>query len=326
METYTLIFVRDQRARPVQIAIPKVRVRQAAIGLAVAVLIGCALTWDYWRLRADNAELADLRVEALEQREQIAVFRTRLETVDTEIAKVTELERKVRIIANLPGTAGVGGEGVAELAPQGVPVGPPAGVPVDQTKPPQGLQGQGGGQPLPEIGEDVSGIRVLENLGSQALELSAASGDRVDSLESLLEQLEDKRQRLVSMPSIWPAKGWLTSRFGPRVSPFTGRKQLHAGIDIAAASGTSIYAPARGRVSFVGRKGPLGKTVVLDHGFGVKTVYGHTKEIHVSTGETVERGQEIAAIGSTGRSTGPHLHYVVEVNGKARDPLDYIFD
>ncbi|MEM9177316.1 MAG: hypothetical protein AAGC67_19045, partial [Myxococcota bacterium] len=91
METYTLIFVRDQRARPVQIAIPKVRVKQAAIGLAVATLIGAGLFWDYWRLRADNAELADLRVEALEQREQIAVVRTRLETVDDEIAKVTEL-------------------------------------------------------------------------------------------------------------------------------------------------------------------------------------------------------------------------------------------
>ena len=254
------------------------------------------------------------------------MFRTRLSTVDDGIAKVAELERKVRIIANLPGTAGVGGEGVAELAPQGVPVGPPAGVPVDQTPPPDGMQGQGGGQPFPEIGVDVSGIEVLDVLGNQALALTDASGDRVTSLETLLDQLDDKRQRLVSMPSIWPAKGWLTSRFGPRVSPFTGRRQVHAGIDIAAASGTSIYAPARGRVSFVGRKGPLGKTVVLDHGFGVKTVYGHTKEIHVSAGETVERGQEIAAIGSTGRSTGPHLHYVVEVAGKAVDPLDYIFD
>ncbi len=326
MESYTLIFVRDQHARPVQIAIPKARVRQAVIGVVVAALIGCVAVWDYWRLRADNVELADLRVEALEQREQIAVFRTRLSTVDDEIAKVAELERKVRIIANLPGTAGVGGEGVAELAPQGVRVGPPAGVPVDQTPPPDGMQGQGGGQPFPEIGVDVSGIEVLDVLGDQALALADASGDRVTSLETLLDQLDDKRQRLVSMPSIWPAKGWLTSRFGPRVSPFTGRRQVHAGIDIAAASGTSIYAPARGRVSFVGRKGPLGKAVVLDHGFGVKTVYGHTKEIHVSTGETVERGQEIAAIGTTGRSTGPHLHYVVEVAGKAVDPLDYIFD
>jgi len=326
VESYTLIFVRDQHARPVQIAIPKARVKQAVLGVTVAALVGCVAVWDYWRLRADNLELADLRVEALEQREQIAVFRTRLSTVDDGIARVAELERKVRIIANLPGTAGVGGEGVAELAPQGVPVGPPAGVPVDQTPPPDGMQGQGGGQPFPEIGVDVSGIEVLDVLGNQALALTDASGDRVTSLETLLDQLDDKRQRLVSMPSIWPAKGWLTSRFGPRVSPFTGRRQVHAGIDIAAASGTSIYAPARGRVSFVGRKGPLGKTVVLDHGFGVKTVYGHTKEIHVSAGETVERGQEIAAIGSTGRSTGPHLHYVVEVAGKAVDPLDYIFD
>ena len=126
--------------------------------------------------------------------------------------------------------------------------------------------------------------------------------------------------------SIWPAKGWLTSRFGPRVSPFTGRRQMHAGIDIASADGTAIQAPARGRVTFVGNKGPLGKALVLDHGFGVKTVYGHTKTIVVKTGETVERGQKIAEVGSTGRSTGPHLHYVVEVNGKARDPLDYIFD
>ena len=76
----------------------------------------------------------------------------------------------------------------------------------------------------------------------------------------------------------------------------------------------------------MGTKGPLGKTLMVDHGFGVKTLYGHTQEIHVKAGERVERGQQIALIGSTGRSTGPHLHYVVEVNGKTRNPLDYIFD
>lgn len=325
MESYTLIFVRDQHARPVQIVIPKVRVKQAGIAAVVLALIGCIGVWDYWRLRADNVELADLRVEALDQREEIESFRSRLSHVDEEIAKVTELERKIRIIANLPGTAGIGGEGVAELAPEGMPVGPPAGVPVDQTQPPK-MGGQGGGQLLPDIGEDFSGIEILNLLGDEAIELAEGAGERAESLSVLLGALADKRQRLVSMPSIWPAKGWLTSRFGARVSPFTGRRQVHAGIDIAAASGTSIYAPARGRVTFAGRKGPLGKALVVDHGFGVKTVYGHMKEIHVSTGETVERGQEIAAIGSTGRSTGPHLHYVVEVNGKARDPLDYIFD
>jgi murein DD-endopeptidase MepM/ murein hydrolase activator NlpD len=326
MEAYTLIWVRDQCSRPIQLSIPKSRVRQAATAAALVLVIGAVVVWDYWRLRADNFELAGLRVEALEQREQIALFNNRLTQVDEQIGKVTELERKVRIIANLPGTAAVGGEGVTELAPEGEAVGPPAGVPVDLTEPSTDSQGQGGDEPMVELDNAMTGAAILGAMGEKAVVLADGAGSRADSLEVLLEELADKRQRLVSMPSIWPAKGWLTSRFGPRISPFTGRSQVHAGIDIAAASGTSIYSPARGRVTFAGRKGPLGNALVVDHGFGVKTVYGHTKEIHVSTGETVERGQEIAAIGSTGRSTGPHLHYVVEVNGKARDPLDYIFD
>ena len=149
---------------------------------------------------------------------------------------------------------------------------------------------------------------------------------RSDSLVLLVNALEDKRNRLVSMPSVWPAKGWLTSRFGPRISPFTARRQKHAGIDIAARLGTPITSPARGRVSSIGSRGPLGNSLTLDHGFGVKTFYGHTDEIFVKVGDTVDRGQRIAAIGNSGRSTGPHLHYGVHINGKPRDPLNYIFD
>jgi hypothetical protein len=328
MDSYTLIWVRDARSRPVQISIPKPRVKQAAIGAAVAGLIGLVLVWDYWRLRADNAELAGLRVEAFEQREQIALFRGRLDQVDGQLERVIDLERKVRIIANLPGTAGVGGEDLVELVPVGEgEVALPIGVPVDRAPPGSGVPGgQGGGSPL--SGEDGASATSMffEELDDKAIVLAEGAEVRAGSLEVLLGQLDDKRERLVSMPSIWPSKGWLTSRFGPRVSPFTGRRQKHNGIDIAAADGTPIYAPARGRVIFAGRKGPLGNALVLDHGFGVKTVYGHTKEILVATGDTVERGDKVAAIGSSGRSTGPHLHYVVEVKGKPRNPLDYIFD
>ena len=326
MEAYTLIWVRNQRSRPVQMSIPRRRVKQAAVAAALVLVVSAGLTWDYWRLRADNAELAELRIEALGQREQITLFKNRLSEVDEQIAKVTDLERKVRIIANLPGTAGVGGEDVVELVPEGEAVGPPAGVPVDETQPPKSMRGRGGDEEIPGVEEGISGAAILGAMGEQAVSLVDGAESRAESLEVLLDQLADKRQRLVSMPSIWPAKGWLTSRFGPRVSPFTGRRHLHAGIDIAAASGTSVYAPARGRVTFAGKKGPLGNALVVDHGFGVKTVYGHNKELHVSVGDTVERGQEISSIGSSGRSTGPHLHYVVEVNGKARNPLDYIFD
>jgi murein DD-endopeptidase MepM/ murein hydrolase activator NlpD len=170
------------------------------------------------------------------------------------------------------------------------------------------------------------GARQVSTLSEAAEVLGIRADERGTSLEALVGALEQKRNRLASMPSVWPAKGWLTSRFGPRVSPFTGRRQRHAGIDIASRSGTPIQSPARGRVASVGSRGPLGKSITIDHGFGVKTLYGHTKEIFVKVGDTVERGQKIAAIGSTGRSTGPHLHYGVHVNGKARDPLNYIFD
>lgn len=332
MDSYTLIWVRDARSRPIQLSIPKDRVKQAAIGAVVIALIGIVAVWDYWRLRADNAELAELRVEAFEQREQIALFTNRLEQVDGQLSRVSDLERKVRIIANLPGAAGIGGEDIVEIEPSGgddpaLPVGVPIGLDPSQAGESYALhRGQGGGESFDDADRSFGNTAFFESLDNKAVNLVSGADARAESLEVLLGQLDDKRQRLVSSPSIWPSKGWLTSRFGSRVSPFTGRRQMHNGIDIAAADGTPIHAPARGRVTFAGRKGPLGNALVLDHGFGVKTVYGHTKEILVNTGDTVERGDRIALIGSTGRSTGPHLHYVVEVKGKPRNPLDYIFD
>jgi murein DD-endopeptidase MepM/ murein hydrolase activator NlpD len=85
-------------------------------------------------------------------------------------------------------------------------------------------------------------------------------------------------------------------------------------------------APAHGRVVFAGKRGPLGNSLIIDHGYGIRTQYGHTEKILVKKGQEVERGDKIALMGNTGRSTGPHLHYVVQVDGKTRNPLDYIFD
>ena len=85
-------------------------------------------------------------------------------------------------------------------------------------------------------------------------------------------------------------------------------------------------APARGKVVFSGKRGPLGNSLIIDHGYGIRTQYGHNDELMVKKGDEVERGQQVATLGNSGRSTGPHLHYVVEVRGKTRDPLDYIFD
>jgi murein DD-endopeptidase MepM/ murein hydrolase activator NlpD len=146
------------------------------------------------------------------------------------------------------------------------------------------------------------------------------------SLLDLLEGLEGKSQRLAATPSIWPTSGYVTSGYGNRTSPFTGREQFHAGLDIAADFGTTVVAPARGRVVFSGMNGPFGRMIEIDHGYGLRTHFAHLASAAVKQGQTVERGTPIGEVGSTGRSTGPHLHYGVEVNGRTVDPTDYIFE
>jgi murein DD-endopeptidase MepM/ murein hydrolase activator NlpD len=175
-------------------------------------------------------------------------------------------------------------------------------------------------------GDDEPVDDQVSLLQRDAQRLGLIAGERELSLSELLGALEDKRHHLASTPAIWPAKGWLTSRFGNRISPFTGARQFHSGIDIAGRRGTDVVAPARGRVVATGNRGPLGRSLTIDHGYGVRTVYGHNDEIHVKRGQEVERGQVVSSLGSSGRSTGPHLHYMVEVKGKAVNPLDYIFD
>ncbi len=128
------------------------------------------------------------------------------------------------------------------------------------------------------------------------------------------------------MPSIWPARGWVTSDFGQRVDPYTADRVMHAGMDIAAPHGKEVYAPSDGTVVFAGLEGGYGNVIVIDHGYGIKTRYGHLAKILVKAGERVNRGAQVAAIGNTGRSTGPHLHYEVRVNGIPQNPRKFILE
>jgi murein DD-endopeptidase MepM/ murein hydrolase activator NlpD len=299
--------------------------------VGAAVLLG--LLVDYVRVRVAHVEFGRLRELAMEQQGRLEGFEAAVGSLEQKLALVAEFERKVRVIANLPGSAAAGGADVAEVGP-GQLEAPAAALAAD---------GQGGEEEAAPSAFDRPGARRAEGPGShgrsgppagdrvgllrrEAERLGLVADARALSLKELVDQLEDQHHRLASSPAIWPTRGWLTSRFGPRISPFTGRRQFHAGIDIAGAPGTAIVAPARGRVDFVGSKGPLGKSLVIDHGYGIVTQYGHNDQVLVKPGEVVERGQVVARLGNSGRSTGPHLHYVVEVDGKAVNPIDYIFD
>lgn len=154
---------------------------------------------------------------------------------------------------------------------------------------------------------------------------------RDSQLEEIIQQdlivfMNESTQKLASIPSIIPSQGFITSRFGYRMSPFTGSKRLHKGLDIAAASGTKIVAPADGKVVFADRDGAYGLCVEIDHGNGIKTRYAHMSKISAKIGSAIKRGDLVGLVGNTGRSTGAHLHYEIMVNGVHTDPLAYIVE
>jgi murein DD-endopeptidase MepM/ murein hydrolase activator NlpD len=320
MDSYSIIVVAEETAPVRRFEIRKDLVRKLAWvagGLALVLTVCLA---DYIYVRIAHSEVA-------EQQAQIDSFDATLSGVRSTLANIGEFERKVRIIANLPGSAATGGEEVAEV-----------GVDSPEPKPQLGVSGESAPTVAPPLPPDTpseepqaridtgSAEHPIAALHRSALQLGEVAASQERSLAEVASQLENKRAHLAATPAIWPAKGWLTSRFGTRISPFTNQKQFHAGIDIAGERGTDVVAPAHGKVVFSGNRGPLGKSLIIDHGYGVRTQYGHSDDIYVKTGETVQRGQRIASLGNSGRSTGPHLHYVVEVKGKAVNPLDYIFD
>jgi len=132
---------------------------------------------------------------------------------------------------------------------------------------------------------------------------------------------------LACTPSIRPIRGgWITSKFGYRISSFTGLKEFHNGLDIGAATGTLIYATADGIASHTAKERYIGKVVLINHGYGMATRFGHLDEILVKKGQKVKRGDVIGKVGNTGRSTGPHVHYEVRLNGVKVNPIKYIMN
>ena len=158
----------------------------------------------------------------------------------------------------------------------------------------------------------------------QLSDVSDQARNRTFEMQRLLSKLDKKRSLLLSIPSIYPVKGWVSSGYGYRVSPFTGERTRHRGMDIASAIGTPILAPADGVVIFSGRKANFGNFIMIAHGYGIVTRYGHNAHNLVQPGKKVKRGDQIGTVGTSGRTTGPHLHYEVWVNGHPSNPRKFI--
>lgn len=188
--------------------------------------------------------------------------------------------------------------------------------------------------PLGEGGQGGEEFDLPAEVSQAAL--ASRTEQEFDQLSSLMDELKPslvatkaavlKHQQMLDItPTIWPADNWkITSTFGVRRDPFSGRRALHSGLDIGGNRGDPVYATADGVVTLSEQKYPHGNNIMIDHGRGIETRYLHLNERLVQVGDKVKKGQLIGKLGNTGRSTGPHLHYEVIVNGTHVDPMPYI--
>lgn len=266
---------------------------------ALVVLVALAfVAYDYGSMRVASMELGDLRKENTTQKIELHGLSSKVGELETKMAKLKLFDKKLRVLANL-----------------------------EEISKPKATLGMGGASP----DEAVAGLgarkdELIENMRSDLADLEGEALVQERSFTELQEFMLKQSALLASTPSILPSRGWVTSTYGSRKDPFTGKRHKHKGIDVANRKGTPVIAPADGVVTRVKRSGGLGKSIEVSHGYGIKTKYGHLSKYNVKVGDKVKRGDKLASMGSTGRSTGPHLHYEIIVNGVHVNPANYVIN
>jgi murein DD-endopeptidase MepM/ murein hydrolase activator NlpD len=328
-DSYTVVIFRGSTAKPLRFSFPRKFVRKILI-LGVILLAADVLVISHYVVRTGEVwELSAFRSEALSARQQTAAFSTAVDDLKKRLTSMKEVNQRLRVMLGIE-TPKLGdqlnGRGGEETPlPEGTTINPVDKAPNAQSE----LQSHATADPNEAAASGDSQV-VQQELVAAVKEgivwLAKEADVQEQSLQELSIAAEQKSSRWAATPSIWPVKGWVTSGFGPRVSPFTEKPAWHDGLDIGAAANAPVQAPAQGRVTSVGFDSKLGNVVKLDHGFGIETLYGHLAKALVKEGQRVKRGDVVGLVGSSGLATGPHLHYMVKVNGQTFDPTKYILD
>ena len=333
-DAYTVVIFRGATAKPLRFSFPRKLVSKLLIVGAILVLANILVVSHYVIRTGEVHELSAFRAEAMSAREQTGAFSSAVDDLKKRLTSMKEVNQRLRVMLGIenPKAGDVANGRGGEDTP----------LPNGNTFPAseKSLKSEAQASGSVELSQGALGGRTDPSGGSSSLteeERIASIKNGIDwltkeaaiqeqSLQELSSAAEKKSSRWAATPSIWPVKGWVTSGFGPRVSPFTEKPAWHDGLDIGAAANAPVQAPAQGRVTTVGFDPKLGILVKVDHGFGIETVYGHLAKSLVKEGQRVMRGEAIALVGSTGLATGPHLHYMVKVNGQALDPVKYILE
>jgi murein DD-endopeptidase MepM/ murein hydrolase activator NlpD len=309
---YTLLVIPEHTSVVRRWVIPNWLVRTAGVAGLFVLAIGIIMVLDYWYVMGQISENKDLRVENRQLRQQVQVFENKIATIEDTMERIKTFSTRLKVITNIEDRNKLI-ESLNENLPDAS----------TNTESKFALKSNGGAAANPEE------LRLAKNQADWELRFSQIA-HQTSILEQQLhdqyELLSDQRAFLDATPTRKPAVGYFTSGFGVRKSPYGGREKMHEGLDIANYPGTPIRSPADGTVAFVGTKAGYGQTLIIDHGYRLETWYAHTRKILVRLGQRVRRGDAVAQLGNSGRSTGPHLHYEVRINGTPVDPLSYILE
>ncbi len=273
-------------------------------GVSLFFLIFAFILIDYFNVKSTALMVKKLKAENKTQAQKIVMLEDTMKELNQKLSKFEEYKRKLNIIAGLES-------------------------PLALTEVGQGDIPSGGAQTLGNnINTSLKTIKkeAISKSSNKITQIKNKASKIEENLDFLYKYFKEQQKILASTPSIWPTKGILTSGFNWRIDPFTGLREFHQGLDIATQLGNPVVATADGIVIESSSKKDYGNYVIILHNYGYKTIYAHLKKRLVKVGQKVKRGDVIGLVGSTGKSTAPHLHYEVRVHNKPVNPLDYILE
>jgi murein DD-endopeptidase MepM/ murein hydrolase activator NlpD len=293
---FSILFIPHQKG--------KIREKKVSVPFLIFLLIDLVILFGFnlfLSLDVSTRALEKLKLSRLEKENnyleaKLGDLNSAISTLKEQMAELIEKEKNVRMVFGLP-------EVDAQIRELGV------------------------GGPMPSqmvnVGPEVEQAEMAE---SDLEKLLRQARFEKENFEIIYTSLSQRKKFLDHTPAIMPTQGYLSCGFGTRIDPFTGMKQLHLGVDLAADVGTPVYATADGVVSSVERDRGLGKVVKINHLYGYLTVYGHLSQIKAKNWQYVKRGEMIGTVGNTGLTTGPHLHYEVHYQGQPQNPLRYFLN
>ena len=292
----TFLYIPDSSGTPKELSVAKSTVFTVLVFALLLIVGSFYFSANFFSNKVSEGQLSRLQAENQKLSENYEQLRWNLVEVEDRYTELVSKEVKLRTLFNLP-----------------------------EIKSEERQLGIGGPEPdqIAQLSAIEKEAYITEMEVDHLLRLSKFELEKYEEVEDALLNVKTK---LRHTPSIWPTNGWSSRGYGMKYDPFTGYKQMHRGTDIANHTNTPIIATADGKIKNISTSTALGKLITIDHGYGYRTRFGHLAKILVKRGQRVKRGEVIGLMGSTGYSTGPHLHYEVIRNGKFFNPHKYILN